>query len=216
MAYNHKTSHLSRKKNISFLETYLILDKFNLRMTFQILLINLTMDFFFPKLNCFSKLSKLTDLNLRDNNFDNKILRSLGALPVLKFLDLSFNNMWPLSGQSTCISKFFFIKNTMKKFRYNWKSCKKYLLLSTFTLFVFKSTIFFNAMPNAFDMQMIVVVSFQYPLNILSKTFVHSKIKMCLVLLDLSTVVLVSIWYMNIHRWRRTELSKQLEGPHLE
>ncbi|XP_050289658.1 receptor-like protein 15 [Quercus robur] len=57
------------------------------------------MDFFFPKLNCFSKLSKLTHLNLRDNNFDNKILRSLGALPVLKFLDLSFNSMWPLSSQ---------------------------------------------------------------------------------------------------------------------
>ena len=106
MAYNHKTSHLSRKIYISFLETYLILDKFNLRMTFRILLINLTMDFFFPKLNCFSKLSKLTHLNLRDNNFDNKILRYLGALPVLKFLDLSFNNMWPLSSQSTCISKF--------------------------------------------------------------------------------------------------------------
>ncbi|KAM3747363.1 hypothetical protein ACB098_05G029300 [Castanea mollissima] len=44
-------------------------------------------------------MSKLTQLNLRDNNFDKEILRSLGALPVLKSLDLSFNNMWPLSSK---------------------------------------------------------------------------------------------------------------------
>ncbi|KAF3956472.1 hypothetical protein CMV_018401 [Castanea mollissima] len=49
--------------------------------------------------NGFSNMSKLTQLNLRDNNFDKEILRSLGALPVLKSLDLSFNNMWPLSSK---------------------------------------------------------------------------------------------------------------------
>nr|XP_023908206.1 LRR receptor-like serine/threonine-protein kinase FLS2 [Quercus suber] len=49
--------------------------------------------------NCLSKLSKLTHLNLRENKFDKEILRSLGALPVLKSLDLSYNNMWPLSSQ---------------------------------------------------------------------------------------------------------------------
>ncbi|KAF3958891.1 hypothetical protein CMV_016242 [Castanea mollissima] len=49
--------------------------------------------------NGFSNMSKLTQLNLRDNNFDKEILRSLGALPVLKSLDLSFNNMWSLSSK---------------------------------------------------------------------------------------------------------------------
>ncbi|KAK7851170.1 receptor-like protein 1, partial [Quercus suber] len=52
--------------------------------------------------NCLSKLSKLTHLNLRENKFDKEILRSLGALPVLKSLDLSYNNMWPLSSQDLC------------------------------------------------------------------------------------------------------------------
>uniref|UniRef100_A0A7N2LNG9 Leucine-rich repeat-containing N-terminal plant-type domain-containing protein n=2 Tax=Quercus lobata TaxID=97700 RepID=A0A7N2LNG9_QUELO len=49
--------------------------------------------------DCLSKLRKLTHLNLAWNNFDNKILRSLGALPVLKSLDLSWNNIWPLSSK---------------------------------------------------------------------------------------------------------------------
>ncbi|KAK7830115.1 receptor-like protein 15 [Quercus suber] len=43
--------------------------------------------------------SILTQLNLRGNNFDKEILRSLGAIPVLKSLDLSLNNMWPLSSK---------------------------------------------------------------------------------------------------------------------
>ncbi|KAL4625720.1 hypothetical protein ACB092_05G046100 [Castanea dentata] len=49
--------------------------------------------------NGFSNMSKLTQLNLGYNNFDKEILRSLGALPVLKSLDLSSNNMWPLSSK---------------------------------------------------------------------------------------------------------------------
>ena len=51
-------------------------------------------------------MSKLTQLNLRDNNFEKEILRSLGALPILKSLDLSSNNMWPLSSKGMCISEF--------------------------------------------------------------------------------------------------------------
>ncbi|KAK7817603.1 receptor-like protein 15, partial [Quercus suber] len=48
--------------------------------------------------NCLSKMSKLAHLNLRSNYFDKEILRFLGALPVLKSLDLSNNYMkGPLS-----------------------------------------------------------------------------------------------------------------------
>ncbi|XP_030968997.1 receptor-like protein 56 isoform X3 [Quercus lobata] len=43
--------------------------------------------------NCLSKMSKLAHLNLSWNNFDKEILRILGALPVLKSLDLSYNQM---------------------------------------------------------------------------------------------------------------------------
>ncbi|KAL4625549.1 hypothetical protein ACB092_05G034300 [Castanea dentata] len=56
--------------------------------------------------NGFSNMSKLKQLNLRGNNFDKEILRSLGALPVLKSVDLSSNNMWPLSSKGTCIFEF--------------------------------------------------------------------------------------------------------------
>ena len=51
-------------------------------------------------------MSKLTQLNLRYNNFDKEILRSLGALPVLKSLDLSYNDMGSLSSKGTCISEY--------------------------------------------------------------------------------------------------------------
>uniref|UniRef100_A0A7N2LN42 Leucine-rich repeat-containing N-terminal plant-type domain-containing protein n=2 Tax=Quercus lobata TaxID=97700 RepID=A0A7N2LN42_QUELO len=53
----------------------------------------------FKESDFLSKLRKLTHLNLAENDFDNKILRSLGALPVLKSLDLSSNNLWPLSSK---------------------------------------------------------------------------------------------------------------------
>ena len=124
--------------------------------SFLILLINLTIDFIIiiiiiiSESNYLFKLSKLTDLNLRDNYFDNKILWSFGALLILKSLDLSFNNMWSLSSQSTCILKFFLLNNTMKKFR-QLKSYNQYLPLSTFSLFGFKSTKCFRAIPKAFD-----------------------------------------------------------------
>ncbi|XP_050285641.1 receptor like protein 21-like isoform X2 [Quercus robur] len=57
--------------------------------------------------NCLSKMSKLAHLNLSWNNFDMEILRILGALPVLKSLDLSYNQMeGPLpSHESNCLSK---------------------------------------------------------------------------------------------------------------
>ena len=119
--------------------------------SFYILLINLTMDFFFfSESNCLSKMSKLTQLNLRRNNFDKEILRSLGALPVLKSLDLSFNNMWPLSSKGTCISKFS-SQEYHEKVYTKLKSYNQYLLLSKFTLFVLKGTKCFSAITNAFD-----------------------------------------------------------------
>ncbi|KAK4571165.1 hypothetical protein RGQ29_029833 [Quercus rubra] len=50
--------------------------------------------------NCLSKLTKLTHLNLSSTHFDNENLRFLGALPVLKSLDLTNTRMaGPLSGK---------------------------------------------------------------------------------------------------------------------
>ena len=106
-------------------------------MTFCISLINLTMDFFFFSLSsesdCLPNLRKLTHLNLAWNNFDNKILRWLGALPVLKSLDLSNNRFWPLSSKGTCISEFSSQEYYEKVYT---KSNNQYLPLSTFTLCV--------------------------------------------------------------------------------
>ncbi|XP_065616759.1 receptor-like protein 15 [Quercus suber] len=47
----------------------------------------------------FVKTEQANTFNLRKNKFDKEILRSFGALPVLKSLDLSYNNMWPFSSQ---------------------------------------------------------------------------------------------------------------------
>ena len=61
----------------------------------------------FSKSNCLSKMSKPTHLNLSWNNFDKEILRFLGALPILKSLDLSYNYMeGSLSSHGTCKFKF--------------------------------------------------------------------------------------------------------------
>ena len=95
-------------------------------------------------------MSKLTQLNLRRNNFDKEILRSLGGLPVLKSLDLSFNNMWSLSSKGTCISKFS-SQEYHEKVYTKLKSYNQYLPLSKFTLFVLKGTKCFGAITNAFD-----------------------------------------------------------------
>ena len=95
-------------------------------------------------------MSKLTELNLRGNNFDKEILRSLGALPVLKSLDLSFNNMWPISSKGTYISKFS-SQEYHEKVYTKLKSYNQYLLSSKFTLFVLKGTKCFSAITNAFD-----------------------------------------------------------------
>ena len=108
-------------------------------MTFCISLINLTMDFFFFSLSsesdCLPNLRKLTHLNLADNHFDKKILRSLGALPVLKSLDLSWNNLWPLSSKGTCTSEFS-KQEYHEKVYTKLKSNNQYLPLSKFTLCV--------------------------------------------------------------------------------
>ena len=61
------------------------------------------LNMFFTESNCLSKMSELAHLNLSWNSFDKEILRFLGALPVLKSLDLSYNYMkGPLSSHGTC------------------------------------------------------------------------------------------------------------------
>ena len=95
-------------------------------------------------------MSKLTELNLGGNNFDKEILRSLGALPVLKSLDLSFNNMWHLSSKGTCISEFS-SQEYHEKVYTKLKSYNQYLPLSKFTLFMLKGTKCFSAITNPFD-----------------------------------------------------------------
>ena len=65
------------------------------------------LNIFFTKSNFLSKMTKLAHLNLCLNDFDKEILRFLGALPVLKSLDLSDNYMeGPLSSHGTCKFKF--------------------------------------------------------------------------------------------------------------
>ena len=69
--------------------------------------INNWLNMFFTESNCLSKMSKLAHSNLSWNYFDNEILRFLGALPVLKSLDLSNNQMeGPLLSHGTCKFKF--------------------------------------------------------------------------------------------------------------
>ena len=78
---------------------------------------------YFSESNCLSKLSKLTHLDLSQNYFDKEILRSLGALPVLKYLDLTDNSMeGPLSSKGTCIFEF-------SLSRIPWKSLDKIEIL---------------------------------------------------------------------------------------
>ena len=65
------------------------------------------LNMFFTESNCLSKMSKLAHLNLSWNNFDKEILRILGALPVLKSLDVSNNQMeGPLLSHGMCKFKF--------------------------------------------------------------------------------------------------------------
>ena len=65
------------------------------------------LNIFFTESSCLSKMSKLTHLNLSSNHFDKEILRSLGDLPVLQSLDLSYNYMKaPLSSHGMCKFKF--------------------------------------------------------------------------------------------------------------
>ena len=78
--------------------------------------------------------------------------KSLGALPVLKSLDLSFNNMWPLSSKGTCISEFS-SQEYHEKVYTKLKSYNQYLPLSKLTLFVLKGTKCISALtkPYPFD-----------------------------------------------------------------
>ena len=67
------------------------------------------LNMYFIESNYLSKMSKLAHLNLSWNHFDKEILRFLGALPILKSLDLSGNFMKaPLSSHGTCKFKLSF------------------------------------------------------------------------------------------------------------
>ena len=74
----------------------------------RIAFMNLTIGcIFLSESNCLSKLTKLTHLNLSWTRFDKENLRFLGALPVLKSLDLSFTFMeGPLSSKGMYIFEF--------------------------------------------------------------------------------------------------------------
>ena len=74
----------------------------------RIAFMNLTIGcIFLSESNCLSKLTKLTHLNLSSTHFDNENLRFLGALPVLKSLDLTNTRMaGPLSGKGMYIYEF--------------------------------------------------------------------------------------------------------------
>ena len=76
--------------------------------SFRIAFMNLTIGcIFLSESNCLSKLTKLTHLNLSSTHFDNENLRFLGALPVLKSLDLTNTRMaGPLSGKGMYIFEF--------------------------------------------------------------------------------------------------------------
>ncbi|KAL4594763.1 hypothetical protein ACB092_12G042700, partial [Castanea dentata] len=68
---------------------------------------NYPMCIFLSESNCLSKLTKLTHLNLSRTHFDKENLSFLGALPVLKSLDLSYTHMkGPLSGKGMYIFEF--------------------------------------------------------------------------------------------------------------
>ena len=74
----------------------------------RIAFMNLTIGcIFLSESNCLSKLTKLTHLNLSSTHFDKENLRLMGALPVLKSLDLSYARMeGPFSGKGMYIFEF--------------------------------------------------------------------------------------------------------------
>ena len=79
-----------------------------IRHSFRIVFMNLTIGcIFLSESNCLSKLNKLTHLDLSWTHFDKENLRFLGALPVLKSLDLTNTRMaGPLSGKGMYIYEF--------------------------------------------------------------------------------------------------------------
>ena len=76
--------------------------------SFRIVFMNLTIGcIFLSESNGLSKLTKLTHLKLCWTHFDKENLRFLGALPVLKSLDLSNARVeGPLSGKGMYIFEF--------------------------------------------------------------------------------------------------------------
>ena len=89
----------------------------------------------FTESNCLPKMSKLVHLNLSWNYFDNVILRFLGALPVLKSLDLSNNYMeGPLSSHGTCKFKFSSSRIPWKSPEKNWDFITNFTFIEIYFL----------------------------------------------------------------------------------
>ena len=94
-------------------------------------------EYVFTESNCLSKMSKLAHLNLSWNHFDKEILRFLGALPVLKSLDLSYNLMEaPLSSHGTCKFKFSFSRIPLKSLEKNWDFITNFTFIEIYFLHV--------------------------------------------------------------------------------
>ena len=105
------------------------------------------LNIFFTESSCLSKMSKLTHLNLSSNHFDKEILRSLGDLPVLQSLDLSYNYMkGPLSSHGTCKFKLSSSRIPWKSLEKNWDFITNFTFIEIFFLHVknHKSLIYVN------------------------------------------------------------------------
>ena len=95
------------------------------------------LNMFFTESNSLSKMSRLAHLNLSCNHFDKEILRFLGALPVLKFLDLSYNYMeGPLSSHGTCKIKFSSSRILWKSLETNWDFITNFTFIEIYFLHV--------------------------------------------------------------------------------
>ena len=91
----------------------------------------------FTESNSLSKMSKMVHWNLSQNQFDKEILRFLGALPVLKSLDLSHNYMeGPLSSHGTCKFKFSFSRIPWKSVEKNWDFITNFTFIEIYFLHV--------------------------------------------------------------------------------
>ena len=109
-----------------------------LRHSFPIVFMDLTIDWMsFTESNCLSKMSKLAHLNLHLNYFDKGILRFLGTLPILKYVDLSNNYMeGPLSSHGTCKFKSSSSRILWKNLETNWDFITNFTFIEIYFLHV--------------------------------------------------------------------------------